>query len=69
MATNHHRQHHHPADHPGTTPPRHRACRAPCLTLQRARYVDLEDTQEGAAVAALADLLASYLDVPEGEAA
>ncbi|MGH9091403.1 MAG: hypothetical protein ACRDZR_08520 [Acidimicrobiales bacterium] len=68
MATSH-RQHQRPADHPGTTLPRHRTCRAPRLTLQLVRYLDLDHAHEETAVAALADLLAPYADPPEEGAA
>jgi hypothetical protein len=68
MATNH-RQPHRPAGHPGTAPPRRPACRKPRLLLHPGRYLDLDHTPEEAAVAALADLLAAYVDAPEEEAA
>ena len=48
---------------------RHRPCRTPSLTLQPARYVTLDQALEEAAVAALADLLAPYLEPDEEEAA
>ena len=49
------------------------SCRRPCrnlsLTLRPARYVDLDQAHEEAAVAALADLLAPYVDQSDEEAA
>ena len=69
MATNHRQHHHRPADHPGTTAPRHRPCRKARLILQPVRYVDLDQAHEEAAVVALADLLATYVDAPAEKAA
>ncbi|MHB1502917.1 MAG: hypothetical protein ACYCTL_01745 [Acidimicrobiales bacterium] len=68
MATNQ-RQHHRSADHPDTTPPRRPACRDSRLVLHPGRYLELDDAHAEAAVAALADLLAAYVDGPEEEAA
>lgn len=68
MATNH-RQPHRLAGHPGTAPSRRPAYRDSRLVLQPGRYLDLDDAHEQAAVAALADLLTLYADVPEEEAA
>jgi len=48
---------------------RRRPCRTRGLTLQPVRYVALDPAHEGAAVAALADLLAPYLEPDEEEAA
>ena len=48
---------------------RRRPCRTPSLTLGPARYVTLDTAHEAAAVAALADLLAPYLEPDEEEAA
>ncbi len=48
---------------------RHRPCRTPTLTLQPVLYVQLEPIQEEAAVTALADLLAPYVDQSNEEAA
>ena len=47
---------------------RHRPCRTPVLTLQPVRYVPLDEAHEVAAVAALADLLAPYVDQSDEEA-
>ena len=69
MATNHRQHHHRPADHPGTTPPRHRPCRKARLIVQPASHVTLDQAHEEAAVAALADLLATYVDAPAQKAA
>ena len=41
---------------------RRRPCRTPVLTLQPARYVALDQAHEEAAVCALADLFAPYLE-------
>ena len=68
MATNH-RQPHRLAGHPGTTPPRRRAYRDSRLALHPGRYLELDHDHEQAAVAALADLLAPYVEVPEEKAA
>ena len=48
--------------------PRRRPCRKASLILQPVRFVDLDQAHEEAAIAALADLLAPYLD-PDQEAA
>jgi hypothetical protein len=48
--------------------PRHRPCRKASLILQPVRFVDLDQAQEEAAITALADLLAPYLE-PEEDAA
>ena len=69
MATNHRQHHHRPADHPGTTPPRHRPCRKARLILQSVRYVTLDQDHEEAALAAFANLLAPYTDQRDREAA
>ena len=69
MATNHRQHHHRPADHPGTTPPRHRPCRKARLILQSVRYVTLDQDHEEAALAAFANLLAPYLEPEKEEAA
>lgn len=68
MATNH-RQPHRPVGHPGAAPSRRPACRDPRLVLRPGRYLELDTAHEAAAVAALADLLAPYAEVPEEEAA
>lgn len=48
---------------------RHRPCRKPTVTLHPARYVLLDVAHEEAALAALADLLATYTDPDDVEAA
>ncbi len=68
MATSH-RQPHRLAGHPGTTPSRRPACHDSRLVLHPGRYLELDDANEEAAVTALADLLAPYVEVPEEEAA
>jgi hypothetical protein len=68
MATNH-RQPHRLAGHPGTTPSRRPAYRDPRLVLQPGRYLELDQAHEESAVAAMADLLAPYVDQSDEEAA
>ena len=48
---------------------RRRACRTTVLTLQPVRHITLDGTHEEAALAALADLLAPYLEPDKEEAA
>ena len=48
---------------------RRRPCRTPVLTLQPVRYVSLDEAHEEEAVAALADLLAAYVNQSHEEAA
>ena len=48
---------------------RRRPCQTPSLTLRPARYVHLDEAHEVAAVGALADLLAPYVDQSDEEAA
>jgi len=44
---------------------RHRTCRQRPVVLQPPRYVELDESHEEAALAALADLLVPWLDQPE----
>ena len=48
---------------------RRRSCRTTVLTLQPVRHITLDGTHEEAALAALADLLAPYLEPDKEEAA
>jgi hypothetical protein len=64
----HHQTHRSCGEHAAASS-RRQPCRKPILTLQPARYVHLDQAHEAAAVTALADLLASYLDQPDEEEA
>lgn len=64
----HHQPHHSRGEHAAVSS-RRRPCRTPVPTLEPARYVTLDQTHEEEAVAALADLLAPYLDQPDQEEA
>ena len=64
----HHQSHRSRGEHAAISS-RRRPCRQPVLTLQPARYVHLDQANEAAAVTALADLLAPYVDQPEEEEA
>ncbi len=48
---------------------RHRPCRKPTVVLHPARYVPLDAPHEEAALSALAELLATYRDPDDVEAA
>jgi hypothetical protein len=63
MTTNH-PIHRHPADKV-TSSSRRKTCRQQPVVLQPARYVELDDAHEKAALAAFADLLAPYVKRPE----
>ena len=64
----HHQLHRSRGEHAAVSS-RRRPCRRPVLTLRSARYVHLDHAHEEAAVAALADLLAPYVDQSNEEAA
>ena len=64
----HHQPHRSRGEHAAVSS-RRRPCRKPSLTLQPVLYVPLDEAHEGAAVGALADLLAPYLEPDEEEAA
>lgn len=64
----HHQPHRSCGEHAAASP-RPRACRKASLILQAARYVRLEQAHEETAVAALADLLAPYVEAFEQETA
>jgi hypothetical protein len=64
----HHQSHRSRGEHAAVSS-RHRPCRKPGLTLQPAHYVNLDQVNEAAAVTALADLLAPYVDRFEKEEA
>jgi len=63
-----HQPHRSSGEHAAVSP-RHRPCRRPNVTLQAAHYVHLDAAHEEAALAALADLLATYTDPDDMEAA
>lgn len=63
-----HHQHRSRGEHAAVSS-RSRQCRRSRLTLEPASYLDLDHAREEAAVAALADLLAMYVEAPEEEAA
>lgn len=63
----HHQPHRSSGEHAAASP-RRRPCRKASLILQPVRYIDLDQAHEEAAITALADLLAPYLD-PDQEAA
>ncbi|MDA8313179.1 MAG: hypothetical protein M0Z46_21700 [Actinomycetota bacterium] len=48
---------------------RRRPCRNPSLTLRSPSYIPLDPAHEEAAVTALADLLAPYVDDPDDQEA
>ncbi len=52
---------------PAWTSSRRWPCRGPVLTLGSVRYVHLDEAHEEEAVAALADLLARYVDDSDEE--
>lgn len=63
---------HHSPQHRGTNAAvssRRKSCSKHLLVLAQASYVDLDEVREAAAITALADLLAPYLDPDEEEAA
>ncbi len=64
-----HHQPHRPRGEHAAVSSRGRPCRTPVLTLQSGRYVTLDQGHEEAALTALADLLAPYVEVPEEKAA
>jgi hypothetical protein len=64
----HHQPHRSCGEHAAVSS-RRRPCRKPSLMLQPVLYVQLEPIHEEAAVAALADLLAPYVDQSNEEAA
>ena len=64
----HHQPHRSCGEHAAVSS-RRRPCRKLSLTLRPACYVDLDQAHEEAAVAALADLLAPYVDQSDEEAA
>jgi hypothetical protein len=64
-----HHQPHHSCGERAAVSSRRRPCRTPGLTLGPARYVALGQTHEEEAVAALADLLAPYVEHSEEEEA
>ena len=64
----HHQPHRSRGEHAAVSS-RRRPCRKPSLTLEPARYVTLDQALEEAAVCALADLLAPYVEHSEEEAA
>ena len=64
----HHQPHHSCGEHAAVSS-RRRPCRKQSLTLRPACYVDLDQAHEEAAVAALAGLLAPYVDQSDEEAA
>jgi hypothetical protein len=64
----HHQPHRSRGEHAAVSS-RPRPCRRSHLTLEPASYVPLDHAHEEAAVAALADLLVLYGDVPDWEVA
>lgn len=64
----HHQPHRSSGEHVAVSS-RNRSCRKPGVRLEPARYVHLEPAHEEAALAALADLLATYTDPDDVEAA
>jgi len=60
MATNHPIHRH--TDHTAASSSRPQTCRQRPMVLLSPRYVELDDAHEQAAMGALADLLAPYLD-------
>lgn len=64
----HHQPHRCRGEHAAVSS-RRRPCRTPVLTLLAVRYVDLDRAHEEAALGALADLLAPYVDQPDQEEA
>ena len=70
MATNHPIHRH--TGHTAASSSRQQTCRQRRVVLSSPRYVELDDAHEQAALGALADLLAPYMDRPaadEGECA
>jgi hypothetical protein len=57
----HHQPHRSRGEHAAVSS-RRRPCRTPVLTLRPVRYVHLDEAHEEAAVCALADLFAPYLE-------
>ena len=64
-----HHQSHRSRGERAAASPRHRPCRKASLILQLVRFVDLDRAHEEAAITALADLLAPYLDPDQEDAA
>jgi hypothetical protein len=62
MATNHPIHRH--TGHPAASSSRQQTCRQRPVVLSSPRYVELDDSHEHAALVALADLLAPYLEHP-----